>query len=75
MVSWVTHLFFKQTRLENGFMNKKKYLLHDKLPLLVAVPAYLKDTVSSIMEHADHPLFLSEMKNAVVHQARITGWN
>ena len=62
-------------------MNKQKYLLQDNLPLLVAVPAYLKCKVVAIMEHGDHPLFLAEVKNAVAHQVleplelRTTGWN
>ena len=73
--------FFKQTILENGLINKQKYHLQDNLPLLAAVPAYLKCKVVSIMEKGDHPLFLSEVKNAVVQtkleplELRTTGWN
>ena len=73
--------FFKHTTLENGLINNQTYQLHDDLPLLDAVPAYLKCKVLEILAHGDHPLFLSEVKNAVVHQAleplelRKTGWN
>jgi len=51
------------------------------LPLLEDVPAYLKCRVLEIMEHGDHSLFLSEVKNAVVRrdleplELRTTGWN
>ena len=73
--------FFKQTTLENGFINEQEFQLKDNLPLLTAVPAYLKCIVLEIMEHGDHPLFLAEVKNAVVRREleplglRITGWN
>ena len=74
-------LFFKQTTLENGFINEQEFQLQDNLPLLTVVPAYLKCRVLEIMEHGDHPLFLAEVKNAVVKREseplglRITGWN
>ena len=73
--------FFKQTTLENGLINKQKYHLQDNLPLLAAVHAYLKCKVVAIMEKGDHPLFLAEVKNAVVQKTfepldlRTTGWN
>ena len=73
--------FFKKTILENGLINKQKYHLQDNLPLLAAVPAYLQCKVVSIMETGDHPLFLAEVKNAVVQKTldplelRTTGWN
>ena len=73
--------FFKQTTLENGFINEQEFQLQDNLPLLTVVPAYLKCRVLEIMEHGDHPLFLAEVKNAVVKREseplglRITGWN
>ena len=35
---------------------------------MAAVPAYLKCKVVAIMEHGDHPLFLAEVKNAVVQK-------
>ena len=74
-------LFFKQTTLENGLINKQKYQLQDNMPLLAAVPAYLKCRVLQIMEYGDHSLFLAEVKNAVVRrdleplELRTTGWN
>ena len=73
--------FFKQTTLENGLIYKQKYHLQDNLPLLAAAPAYLKCKVVAIMEKGDHPLFLSEVKNAVVYEEknplelRETGWS
>ena len=73
--------FFKQTTLENGFINEQKYQSQDNLPLLTAVPAYLKCRVLEIMEYGDHPLFLAEVKNAVVRreleplELRDTGWS
>ena len=73
--------FFKQTTLENGLINEQEYHLQDNLPLLAAVPAYLKCKVVAIMEKGDHPLFLAEVKNAVVQKTldplelRTTGWN
>ena len=73
--------FFKQTTLENGLINNQEYHLQDNLPLLAAIPAYIKCKVVAIIEKGDHPLFLAEVKNAVVNQAleplelRTTGWN
>ena len=72
--------FFKQTALDNGFINKQPYQLVDDLPLLISASAYLKCRVSEIMENGDHPLFLSEVINAVVQkeseplELRNTGW-
>ena len=73
--------FFKQTTLKNGLINNQEYHLQDNLPLLKEVPAYLKCRVLNIIENGDHPLFLSEVKNAVVEkeldplQLKATGWN
>ena len=73
--------FFKQTTLENGLINEQEYQLHDNLHLLSAVSAYLQCRVLEIMENGDHPLFLAEVKNAVVQkeleplELRTTGWN
>ena len=61
-------------------MNEHKYQLQDDLPLLTAAPAFIKCSVLGIMENGDHPLFLSEVKNAVVEkelhplQLKATGW-
>ena len=72
--------FFKQTTLENGFINKQPYKLVDNLPLLMSASAYLKCRVLEIMENGDHPLFLSEVINAVIQkeseplELRNTGW-
>ena len=60
--------FFKQTTLENGFLNKQPYQLVDNLPSLTSASAYLKCRVLEIMEKGDHPLFLSEVINAVVQK-------
>ena len=73
--------FFKKTTLENGLINQEEYHLQDNLPLLAAVPAYLKCKVVAIIEKGDHPLFLAEVKNAVIQKTliplelRTTGWN
>ena len=73
--------FFKQTTLKNGLINYQEYQLQDNLPLLKEVPAYLKCRVLDIMENGDHPLFLSEVKDAVVYkkleplELRSTGWS
>ena len=73
--------FIKQTTLENGLINKQEYQLQDNLSLLIPVPAYLKCRVLEIIEYGDHPLFLAEVKNAVVRrklaplELRTTGWN
>ena len=73
--------FFKQTTLENGLINEQEYQLRDNLPLLSAVSAYLKCRVLEIMENGDHPLFMAEVKNAVVQkeleplELRTTGWS
>ena len=59
----------------------QEYQLKDNLPLLKEVPAYLKCRVLDIMKNGDHPLFLSEVKDAVVYkeleplQLRSTGWS
>ena len=60
--------FFKQTTLKNGFINEQEYQLQDNLPLLISASAYLKCRVLEIMENGDHPLFLSEVINAVVQK-------
>ena len=73
--------FFKQTALKNGLINNQEYHLQDNLPLLKEAPAYLKCRVLNIIENGDHPLFLSEVNNAVVYQEleplqlRSTGWS
>ena len=73
--------FVKQTTLEYGLINKQKYQLYDNLPLLLSAPAYLKCKVLEIMENGDHPLFLAEVKDAVVKREleplklSTTGWN
>ena len=47
---------------------------------MAAVPAYFKCKVVAIIEKGDHPLFLAEVKNAVVQkileplELRTTGW-
>ena len=60
--------FFKPTILENGLINGQKYQLQDDLPLLMAVPAYIKCRVLDIVEKGDHPLFLAEVIDAVVNE-------
>jgi len=81
-VTWVSQAsFFKQTTLENGFINEEEYQLKDNLPILTSVPTYLKCRVLEIMETGDHPIFLAELNNAVVQneleplELRNTGWN
>ena len=48
---------------------------------MASVPAYLKRKLVAIIKKGDHPLFISEVKNAVVQKTleplelRTTGWN
>ena len=49
---------------------------------MTSVPAYLKSKVVSIIKKGDHPLFISQVKNAVAQKTlepleliKITGWN
>ena len=60
--------FFKPSILENGLINGQKYQLQDDLPLLTAVPAYIKCRVLDILEKGDHPLFLAEVIDAVINE-------
>ena len=60
--------FFKPTILGNGLINGQKYQLQDDLPLLAAVPAYIKCRVLDILEKGDHPLFLAEVIDAVINE-------
>ena len=60
--------FFKPSILENGLINGQKYQLKDDLPLLTAVPAYIKCRVLDILEKGDHPLFLAEVIDAVINE-------
>ena len=60
--------FFKPSILENGLINGQKYQLQDDLPLLMAVPAYIKCRVLDILERGDHPLFLAEVIDAVINE-------
>ena len=77
----LTASFFKQITLEHGFINKQEYHLQDNLPLLAAVPTYIKCKLVAIMEKGNHPLILPEVKNAVVQKTfvplelRLTGCN
>ena len=73
--------FFEQTTLGNGLINEQDYHLQDNLPSLAAGPAYLKCKVIEIVEKGDYPLFLAEVKNALIQKTfkplelRTTGWN
>ena len=60
--------FFKQTTLENGLINEKKYHSQGDSPLLVAVPAYLKCKVVVIMEKGDNHMFIEEVKNTLAQK-------
>ena len=60
--------FFKKTTLNNGLINEQPYQLVDNLPLLMSASAYLKCRVLDIMENGDHPLFLSEVIDAVIQK-------
>ena len=60
--------FFKPTILENGLINGQKYQLQDDLPLLTAVPAYIKCRVLDILGKGDHPLFLAEVIDAIINE-------
>ena len=60
--------FFKPSILDNGLINGQKYQLQDDLPLLMAVPAYIKCRVLDILEKGDHPLFLAEVIDAVINE-------
>ena len=63
--------FFKPSILGNGLINGQKYQLQDDLPLLTAVPAYIKCRVLDILEKGAHPLFLAEVIDAVINEESI----
>ena len=73
--------FFKPSELKNGLINGEKYEMKNDLPLLMAPPAYICCQVLEILEHGDHPLFLSEVKEVTVRkgiaplQLYKTGWS
>ena len=72
--------FFKSTLLEDGKLNGHEFRLHNELPLIEGVPAYLQCKVMEVLEKGDHPLFLAEVVDAVVNndsnplELRKTGW-
>ena len=74
-------LFFKSTDCENGLINGQTFKMVDGLPVLELPPAYLVCNVLDVNEKGDHPLFLAEVKDAVVREdmdpleLRKTGWS
>jgi len=74
--------FFKPSELVDGNINGHTFSINDyKMPILDEPPAYLECDVIEILENGDHPLFLVEVKNAVVRkevnplELRKTGWS
>ena len=73
--------FFKPTVIKDRYINGHEFALKFDLPLIKEVPAYLYCQVSEILESGDHPLFLAEVKDAVVDndsqplELRPTGWS
>lgn len=73
--------FFKPTLLEHSKLNGHKFKLHNELPLLNEVPAYLHCKVIEVLEDGDHPLFLAEVIDAKINykskplELRKTDWS
>ena len=74
-------LFFKSTKYEDGMINGQSFEMINGLPVLELPPAYLVCNVLDVNERGDHPLFLAEVKDIVVHheieplELRKTGWS
>ena len=74
-------LFFKSTKYEDGMINGESFEMINGLPVLELPPAYLVCNVLDVNERGDHPLFLAEVKDIVVHheieplELRKTGWS
>jgi len=72
--------FFKPTNFEDGKINGHDFKFENKIPLLENIPAYLQCRVIDILENGDHPLFLAEVADAVIHkevnplELRKPGW-
>ena len=73
--------FFKPISIKKGTMNNHQFTLTHDLPLITDAPAFLYCSVIEILENGDHPLFLAEIKDAVIHRESIplelkpTGWS
>ena len=73
--------FFKSTHSEDNLINGQSFKMVDDLPVLELPPAYLVCSVIDLIESCDHPLFLAEVKDAVVRdkiaplELRKTGWS
>ena len=72
--------FLKQTVINGGYINGYQFTLQHDLPLITDVPAYLFCQVIEILKNGDHPLFLAEVKDAIVQrdsnplELKSTGW-
>jgi len=72
--------FIQSIRINNELLNDQEYTMHEDLPLITNVPAFIHCRVSEIVEIGDHPLFLSEVIDAVILsdtnplELRQTGW-
>ena len=73
--------FFKPTSTENSKINGHDFKIINELPLIKGFPAYMICSVKEIIEIGDHPLFLAEVKDAVIDQKSdglqlsSTGWS
>ena len=60
--------FLKPSKIKQGRINDECYELKDDLPIITSAPSYIRCSVVEILENGDHPLFLSEVINAVVQK-------
>ena len=73
--------FLKPSKVENDRINGENFEMTNDLPLLTSAPAHIHCHVLEIIDNGDHPLFLSEVKDAMVREdvvpleLRKTGWS
>lgn len=73
--------FFKPSTIENGYINGHKFSLKNGIPLINEVPSYLFCKVVKILNIGDHPIFLSEVRDANFEgdisplSLQAAGWN
>ena len=73
--------FFKHAVIEDGDLNGHPVIFVNDLPVLIDAPAYLTCSVLEIINRGDHPLFLAEVKDAIVQkkmdplELSQTGWS
>ena len=73
--------FFKSTLIDGSKINGHSFEILNGMPLINGFPAYLVCDVVEILDSGDHPLFMAEVKNAVVNNEQLplelskTGWS